>query len=171
MKNKNLIEKFLKQALKLGAHDVKQIGVDTIVTANWVKLKCQFGCSGYNKRFTCPPHSPSPDETEKMLKEYKVAVLIHCDNHLVVADIVTKIERLAFLDGFYKAFGMSSGPCRLCEKCSFGKERCRHPVEARPAMEACGIDVFQTVKINELPIEVVRDQKCDQNYYGLILIE
>jgi len=38
-------------------------------------------------------------------------------------------------------------------------------------MEACGIDVFQTAKNNELPIEVVNNQKCEQNYYGVIFIE
>jgi hypothetical protein len=38
-------------------------------------------------------------------------------------------------------------------------------------MEACGIDVFATVRANGFPIEVVRDDSSDQNYYGLILIE
>jgi hypothetical protein len=33
----------------------------------------------------------------------------------------------------------------------------RHPEQARPAMEACGIDVFSTVRKAGLPIEVVSD--------------
>lgn len=171
MAENNLIEDYIKQAIELGAHNAKQICADTIVTANWVRLKCQFGCGGYNKRFTCPPHSPMPEETAKALKEYKTALLIHCGDHRVIAQIVIEIERRAFLDGFYKAFAMSSGPCRFCEKCNLGKAGCLHPIEARPAMEACGLDVFQTVKNNGLPIEVVKDQTCEQNYYGLVLIE
>jgi len=171
MQKKSLIKKYIKQALKLGAFDAKQIRADTIVTAQWVRLKCQYGCSGYRKRLTCPPYSPSPEETAKILKSYQSALLIHCDDHTDIAHIVTTIERRAFLDGFYKAFAMSSGPCRFCGKCDPENEKCRHPVEARPAMEACGIDVFQTVRNNELPIEVVKNQTCEQNYYGLILIE
>ena len=38
-------------------------------------------------------------------------------------------------------------------------------------MEACGIDVFATVRANGFPIEVVRDQEDPQHYYGLVLIE
>jgi hypothetical protein len=38
-------------------------------------------------------------------------------------------------------------------------------------MEACGIDVYATVRANGFPIEVVEDGACEQNYYGLVLIE
>ncbi|UCF44650.1 MAG: hypothetical protein JSV99_12255, partial [Planctomycetota bacterium] len=48
---------------------------------------------------------------------------------------------------------------------------CRHPERARPAMEACGIDVFSTVRKVGLPIEVVRTRRQCPNYYGLILVD
>jgi hypothetical protein len=38
-------------------------------------------------------------------------------------------------------------------------------------MEACGIDVYTTVRANGFPIEVVKTQTCKANYYGLVLIE
>jgi hypothetical protein len=38
-------------------------------------------------------------------------------------------------------------------------------------MEACGIDVFATARANGFPIEVVRDYSCEQNRYGVVLIE
>ena len=38
-------------------------------------------------------------------------------------------------------------------------------------MEACGIDVFATARANGFPIEVVKDESCEDNYYGLVLIE
>ena len=66
---------------------------------------------------------------------------------------------------------MGSGPCRLCDECSPEDGACRHSEEARPAMEACGIDVYQTARSNGLPIEVVKDQSCEQNYYAVVLIE
>ena len=38
-------------------------------------------------------------------------------------------------------------------------------------MEACGIDVYTTVRANGFPINVVKDSGCSENYYGLVLIE
>ncbi len=38
-------------------------------------------------------------------------------------------------------------------------------------MEACGIDVFATVRANGFPIAVVSNDSCTANYYGLVLIE
>jgi hypothetical protein len=38
-------------------------------------------------------------------------------------------------------------------------------------MEACGIDVFATVRGSGMPLEVVRDESDEPHYYGLILIE
>jgi hypothetical protein len=38
-------------------------------------------------------------------------------------------------------------------------------------MEACGIDVFATVRANGFAIEVLRDESCRGNYYGLVLID
>jgi hypothetical protein len=38
-------------------------------------------------------------------------------------------------------------------------------------MEACGIDVFSTVKKTGFPIDVVRAARQCPNYYGLILVD
>jgi len=46
-----------------------------------------------------------------------------------------------------------------------------HTGQARPSMEACGIDVYATVRANSYPIEVVKDYSDDADYYGLVLIE
>ena len=106
-----------------------------------------------------------------MLKDYQIAVLIHGDDHTDVTVIAARIERKAFLDGYYKAFAIGSGPCRLCDECNLEDKECLHPEDARPAMEACGIDVFQTARNNGVPIEVVKNRTCEQNYSGVVLIE
>ncbi len=134
-------------------------------------MKCTFGCPGYGNRLTCPPYAPDPEETAKVVACYKKALLIHGDGHTSVAEVAVALERKAFLDGCYKAFAMGSGPCRLCRTCGVEDEECRHPYEARPSMEACGIDVFQTARTNGFPIEVVRDESCEENYYGVVLLE
>jgi hypothetical protein len=38
-------------------------------------------------------------------------------------------------------------------------------------MEAAGIDVYQTARNNGFHIEVVTSYECEQNYFGLVLIE
>jgi len=38
-------------------------------------------------------------------------------------------------------------------------------------MEACGIDVYATARAAGYPIEVVKNRKCEENYYGIVLIE
>jgi predicted metal-binding protein len=84
-------------------------------------------------------------------------------------EIAFELEQQLFFSGFYKAFGLGAGPCRLCNTCNL--EQCVHPLRARPAMEACGIDVYATARANGYGIEVVRDRAEIPNRYGLVLIE
>jgi predicted metal-binding protein len=159
-------------AKRLGAAEAKVIAADSVVTGRWVRLKCQFGCGGYGQRLTCPPYSPAPEQTRAVLGEYRVALLVHSpggSEWKSVRRIVSDLEREIFLAGYYKSFAFGSGPCDLCESCNL--ESCEHPRDARPAMEAAGIDVYATARGNGFPIEVVKDHSCPQNYYGLVLIE
>jgi predicted metal-binding protein len=123
----------------------------------------------YNSSLCCPPHSPRPEETRRVLDCYRRAILVRCKPGVYVKELVAALEREVFLAGYYKALALGAGPCFLCEECSF--DRCRHATEARPAMEACGIDVYATVRANGFPLEVVTDDKCDQNYYGVVLVD
>ena len=163
------VKDFVRRACELGATDAKVVKADSIVTAAWVRLKCQFGCGGYNTSYCCPPHTPTPQQTQEVISCYTRALLIHCQSDVRPSAIVTKLEREIFLNGFYKALGFGAGPCRLCQECNL--EQCIQPENARPSMEACGIDVYATAHANGFPIEVVKDYTCEENYYGLILID
>ena len=169
MKENADLNSFLERACELGAADAKIIDPASIVTASWVRMKCQFGCGGYNSNLCCPPYSPTPGEMRKVIDCYDRAILIHCKNRSRPKEIVQELEREVFLSGFHKALGFGDGPCRLCDKCNL--EKCIHPREARPSMESCGIDVYATARGNGLPINVVVDRSCDQNYYGVILVD
>ena len=104
-----------------------------------------------------------------MLDCYHRAILIHCQGEADPTRIAADLEREVFLSGYYKAFGFGSGPCDLCKKCQV--ETCSHPHRARPAMEACGIDVYATARANGFHIEVVRDHSQSQDYFGLVLVD
>lgn len=166
------LEKLCKGAVKLGATEAKAIRTKDVVTAEWVRLKCQFGCGGYNQHLTCPPFSPTPSETRKILDEYEWAILLKFKPPWPgkIRIVISEIERMIFLSGYYKAFGLASGPCELCEDCNVKGGVCKNPDKARPSMEACGIDVYATVRGAGLTIKVVRTHDETPTYYGLVLV-
>ena len=113
---------FIKRAQQLGAKKASIISPKKVFTAEWVRRKCQYGCDGYGEHLTCPPYSPTPQETRRLLDEYETALLIHCPSERTeIRTIVSTLEREAFLSGYYKAFSMSLGPCSLCDKCNVQK--------------------------------------------------
>jgi predicted metal-binding protein len=163
------IKTFIHRACELGACEAKLMEAASIVTAPWVRLKCRFGCDGYNTSLCCPPNTPSYLDMREVISCYKHALLIHCKDTASPTRIVCQLERQIFLSGYYKAFGLGAGPCQLCSKCNL--KRCKHTENTRPSMEACGIDMYATVRANGYPIAVVKDYTDKANYYGLVLIE
>lgn len=166
-KNQQL-QKFIKRTLQLGAKKAKIISPSEVETAAWVRLKCQFGCDGYGTSLMCPPYTPRPEETRQVLDGYKKGILFQSDSRNT-KEIAVQIEKDFSLAGFYKALGLGGGPCRLCRNCAFTKG-CRHAEEARPAMEACGIDVFTTARRHNLAIRVLKNYQELPHYFGLVLI-
>jgi predicted metal-binding protein len=169
------IDYFCQKALELGVHGAKVIDPRSVITAEWVRMKCQFGCAGFGLSLCCPPRTPTPDITRKVIDSYEKAILLHRrlkkgERSKLLNETVVRLEIEMFLDGYYKAWSMGSGPCRLCKECDLCAP-CKHGYEARPSMEACGIDVFKTARDNGFFIEVVRSQEEERNSYGLILVE
>ncbi len=160
-----------EEAVRLGATEAKMIPVSSIVVEPWVQMKCRFGCSHYNKSKTCPPFAPSYTETRNILECYSHAVLIEGQPPgKEFKEMLLKLELEASVAGFYKAFAMSAGPCPLCPECP-EDEPCLLPYHARPSMEACGIDVFQTVRDNGLEVRFLEKKGTYVKYFGLILLE
>jgi len=170
------LKSYAAMALGKGVDDALVIRTSTVVTAPWVRLKCQFGCGLYGKGLCCPPRTPSPEQTRALLDSYAWALLLH--RHWEQGykkvdrfnDLLAALERTIFLDGFSKVFAMGSGPCTRCANCNVSGQ-CLHPDKARPAMEACGIDVFSTARAHNLPIRVVRNHDEERDIFGLLLVE
>ncbi len=156
---------------KSGVKEAKMVSPAEVETAAWVRMKCQFGCDGYRQCLVCPPFTPTPEQMRQVLNAYRRAILIHFEPQADSKDIVVELEREIFLRGAWKAFGLGAGPCCLCTSCPAEPGKCRHPEKTRPAMEACGIDVYTTVRKAGFPIEVVRNTRQCPNYYGLVLVD
>ncbi len=158
-----------QMAMHLGALGAKATPPSAVHTGQWVRWKCMYGCDGYGTSLVCPPHTPTPDKTRKMLDEYTRAVLFEAPRGKA-KEIAADLERTLFLAGYYKAFGLGAGPCHLCRECTFD-EGCTHADRARPSMEAVGIDVFATARGRGFTINVVRTRSDPQHYFGLVLVE
>lgn len=147
----------------------KLIDPASIVIAHWTRHKCQYGCQGYGKSLCCPPHSPTPDQTKKIIADYTIGLLIHFGSGAKISKTMAEIEREAFLKNHHKAIAFGAGPCRLCKECSLSE--CKFPEIARPSMEGCGMDVYATARNNDFPINVLTSKDEKRNWYGLLLIE
>jgi predicted metal-binding protein len=175
------LEKYCARALEGGATQTKQIHPGSVVTAPWVRLKCQSGCRHYDNSYCCPPHTPTPEETRSIIDSYDRAILFRKEaphmpgrgkSFMKYFALMTELEGELFKDGFYKAFVFLAGPCLLCKECTKLQEApCNFRDRARPSMEACGIDVYQTVRNNDFFIETLREKTETQNIYCLTLVD
>ncbi len=178
--------------------DFKVISTDKVVVGDWVRWRCRYGCKAYGKHLNCPPHVPSPEETKKLIRCYKSAIVARFDakpnpgvqpSHIhhflwdaikAFYDTMFEMERHAFLSGYYKAFGMVGLCCAYCDECIPEREKffehamkrfCVYPHRMRPGMEACGIDVFRTVRNAGYEVEVLSSPYDKITFFGMLLLE
>ncbi|MFC1514251.1 DUF2284 domain-containing protein [candidate division KSB1 bacterium] len=153
-----------------------------IVVANWVRMKCMYGCPDYDNCLVCPPKTPAISECREFFSEYSEAVLLHYtfqvddpdERHEFTKKInaqLIKLEREVFLMGFPKAFIFYVDPCNYCDDCSEEMKVCTNRKIARPSLEGFGVDVYSTVRNASMPIHVLTDYKESMNRYGLLLVK
>ncbi len=172
---------YCRRALQSGITHAKQVHTSSIVTGKWVRLKCQFGCNWYGNVHCCPPDSPTPDETREILDSYQRAILFHIELpyseewHRVAKKTkatLVDLEGQMFKDGYYRAFVLLGGHCTVCEECAKRRgEPCVDRGRARPAMEACGIDVYQTAKNNGFQVQPLKEKGERLNLFRLMLVD
>jgi len=164
-----------------GFADHRWIDPKEIAVAEWVRMKCRFGCDGYGKGACCPPNVPSVAECRAFFAEYALGAVIHfetrCADHAErrkwsngkIRELVA-LERELFLAGYERAFALVFATCHLCAKCAPTRAECALPALARPTPEAFAVDVFSTVRGIGYPIEVTRSLDDLQNRYAFLLV-
>jgi predicted metal-binding protein len=86
------------------------------------------------------------------------------------ARLMSALEAEAFKMGYRFAAAFAGGDCVLCDVCAGATgEPCNHPFEARPSMEAVGIDVVATAEAAGLAIELPAAEH--PRWTGLLLID
>jgi len=183
--SQRLTQRLLTSGKRYGLNAIFPFSTEQVVVAEWVHLKCRYGCNRYNTNWCCPPATPSPDKVRAILGEYSKALLLvgtkNCsdfyrDNGRKRAGQVrcwkgtVSLERMLFLEGYYKAFSLVGECCALCKECAFPQE-CRFPQEKRPSVESFSIDVIGTLKNLGTTSQVATHTAETFNYYGIILLE
>ena len=176
--NKIETEKYLQTN---GFSDFKWINPKEIIVSQWVRVKCEFGCSDYGLG-TCPPNTPTVPECREFFKEYDKGLIIRLtktadkDNYpsdwsTEMTSKLLELERKFFLDGFHKVFLLNQTCCCLCNDCSGNRLDCKDKRKSRPSPEAFAVDVYQTVRNSGLEINVVKENPSKMNRIASLLIE
>lgn len=167
---------------KYGFTDYKWIDPKEIVTGQWVRMKCMFGCENYGKKACCPPNTPSVLECRQFFNEYVRGVIFHfakavdkpADRRAWARDVnqrLLSVEREVFLMDYPKAFCLPMSSCNICDECAKVLEDCKDPKSARPSPESMAVDVYTTARNYVFPINVLTDYKQTMNRYAFLLIE
>ena len=164
-----------------GLADYRWIDPEGIAVAEWVRMKCRFGCDGYGKGACCPPNVPSVAECRAFFDEYALGAVLRfetrCPDHgerrrwsnEKIRELAA-LERDVFLAGYERAFVLVFATCHLCAKCATTRAECAQPGLARPTPEAFAVDVFSTVHRIGYPIEVTTSLDDVQNRYAILLV-
>jgi predicted metal-binding protein len=127
-------------------------------TSNFA-TKCQSGCKNYNKKYSCPPLSPSFDIfIPKYSYLHVLALKVFTQDYpatyntirminVVIKSIQRKIFDFIAVELNSKNIDhkiLENGSCRLCKKCNLQSSfPCKYPLKMRPSLEATGVDVNQ----------------------------
>ena len=165
------MEKYIHLAKELKMVNAMIISPQEIYFDIRAILKCRWGCEEhFQENIRCSTRGTTYQERVEMVRRYKHILLVHSHDAMELSVAVLKIERKAFLDGYYFAFAIRA--CNLCEVCAVESGNpCPTPHKVRPCDQSFGIDVYQTVRNLGLPCEVLQNKNDIQNRYGFILLD
>lgn len=168
--------------LARGFEDFRWLDPREIVVAEWVRMKCLYGCREYGHNAACPPNAPPVDACARFFREYQRAVVFHFaksverpeDRHAWGRKLnleLLKLEHEVFKAGFVKAFLLFFDSCGLCLDCAETRAECKEPKLSRPTPDALAMDVYATVRKIGYPIEVLSDFGQEMNRYAFLLLD
>ncbi len=166
---------------KEGYTDFRWIDPKGIVVAQWVRLKCMFGCPEYGHNACCPPNVPSVQACRQLFDEYTTGAIFHFEKAVDAPDDrhewsrgvnkgLVALERAVFLAGHHKAFLLYMDSCGRCAACAGDRSTCKDPRAARPTPEAMAVDVFTTARNAGYPIDVLTGYRQAMNRYAMLLV-
>ncbi|MDR2575198.1 MAG: DUF2284 domain-containing protein [Treponema sp.] len=124
-------------------------------------------CGSYGKSWSCPPAAGSLEECEKRLAGYKSGLILQTTGNTEDSfdyESMTRIgedhnghlhdfqEKLnSFFSGEKSWLLLGSGPCKICDQCSYPESLCNYPEKMIVPVEAMGIVVSDLCGANNVP--------------------
>ena len=159
-------DELIKTALQCGAYKATVLPISDLVTGKEFRDICKSNqCGNYGRCWTCPPDCGDIDVLMARFNEFGSFLLYqtvgeledsfdiegmeeahktHLKVTLRIADEVKKLINVPYLQ-------LSAGACGICEVCARRTgEPCRFPEKALVSLEACGVNVYETVKNTDL---------------------
>ena len=175
------IARLINEPKPSGFTEVKMVNAPQIATARWMRQRCWYLCEASHEVDTVPPLSPSADETQAVLEEFRFGLMISKEVGFpfpqnfdpVWLDFqrsLTNAENQAFVRGYGKAFLIGSGNC-LFGHHDDSLRPCRFAGKKRPTMEAVGINLHETLNMIGWDDLRVRDPHEPFQMFGLLLLE
>ena len=139
-----------------------RIAPTSVVTAQWVRLKCQYGCSGYGLRLTCPPHSPTPSQTRVLLEVIPRGAVgppepVHQPVALGQGDRGPTGAEVLLLRRILQGFPVRLRPTATSAVSAIWNAAHTPPKRA-PLWRLAGMDVYATARVAGFPIEAVKER-------------
>ena len=101
--------------------------------------------------------------------KYSVGLVIKTADPKLGQDISLAVEKEALLShGAVFAFALAL--CVKCDECSY-PEPCCFPSEARPSMDAYGMDIGKTVAIVDFKVEFNEEGQMLPAWYSMVLLD
>jgi len=151
---------------------------DFEINKEFFKEKCK-SCRNYNKKYSCPPLSPSFNDHVKEDNLFVLVYLMKLDqfkeynefHKIRIANAVLKprIEKvMRKLEEKYNSKFLSTGACRLCKPCQLVlKKPCKHPDKRRYSLESLGVNCDILTRKFNLPLLWYKDSKAPE--YTLVV--
>jgi len=141
-----------------------QLDISTLEFMQEIRDMCNpEKCRNYDRSWSCPPACASLEEMRERVKSYTHGILVQTVGDLEDSldwDNIVEIG-VRHKENFSKMrkelskkepslMGLGAGGCKLCEKCTYPDEPCRHPDEMEISMEASGLFVSKVCTDNDL---------------------
>lgn len=182
-------EHLAQKAIEYGATRAVLIRARDVFIDLRAKFKCYIPiCRRLGTNLSCPPFTPSAEETAQLRDSYEYALLIQCEGrpeeftyqscqqglqlryYLRLNNIVSAIESLAQKEGYYLATGFGGGHCKLYGHSIDPKIKCAGIMAGKPLWNRCRYPLRARPAMESAGIDAFKTAKkagLGVNFHGI----
>ncbi len=190
----------LQRPALLDFSEIRFIYAAQVTISHSVRWRCQYTCEQAHQSTLSPPFCPPPEETRRVLEEYRYGLMVRReaattpaeaaargakaaaeeeekkrarDFREVWADFsrrVREFEHECFIRGYPRAFALAIGNC-LFGHLDDSLRPCDFPDKNRPTFESVGIDLHETLSMINWESHLLRDPGDPFQMFALVMME